>query len=234
MTELLCPRLAAAGDKSRRKCEDSIAPRGFINPARREAEPGRMSQAQRLESKAEECLAHLLRLPPALCLLSWVLQQPLPVPPGPMEAMAGPGHRPAVGEAALGRMTCPTHSLMLQLGVPLSSCVLQPCGGQAGTPRRLTQGQCRHREQSPCWLWSRTALLGLHTLSEHTACARGAYSWTAGAAFISPVCSAEPLLPSPLRIESSEWQSCREFSWKCFLACLEPLILLQRKNGCRI
>lgn len=43
-----------------------------------------------------------------------------------------------------------------------------------------------------------------HTLSEHTAWARGTYSWTARAAFISPVCSAELLLPSPLRIESSE------------------------------
>lgn len=58
---------------------------------------------------------------------------------------------------------CPTHSLMLQLSIPLSSCLLQPCGEHAGTPRRLTQGQCRHREQSSCWLWSRTALLGLHT-----------------------------------------------------------------------
>lgn len=47
-----------------------------------------MSQAQRLESKAEECLAHLLHLPPALSLLPWALQQPLPVPPCPMEAMA--------------------------------------------------------------------------------------------------------------------------------------------------
>lgn len=186
--ELLCPRLAPAGDKSRRKCEDGITPCGFINPfvspdAKMQClahSTGRISHAQRLESKAEGSPPRLLCRLSAFC----------------RERLSGPSHalRP---DGSSGRTRGPACSRgKLLLGRRAMS-QKQPDAGAERPPQlppgatlptacrdpgRLTRAQWRHRKQSPglqtslleTALYRTCSFWVTHTLLEHTLSARGA------------------------------------------------------------
>lgn len=238
ITELLCPRHAAAGDRSRRNCEDSVTPCGFINPCvTPDAETqslaqgaGRMSHTQRLESKAEDSPARLLLLS-ALCRER--LGGPSLCPPGRWERWQGQGPREGcwkkghVPETAWswGAERSPQLLPGAALGDPQEA---DTSSVQARQTISLLTSLLELELHRTCSLWVTHMLFWAHCV-----CQRSSELDSQGWLWLlrlASLCSAEPSLPSPLRIETSEWQSCRDFSWKVFLALLESHTLLQRKN----
>lgn len=180
-----------------------------------------MSHTQRLESEAGDSSPRLL-LSPAL---SWELQRPLPVPSGPMGAMAGPGHR---GKLLLGRKA--VSQKQPDAGAEHPPQVLP---GAAG---RLTRVQCqyRHRKPSPCWLpyWRQNgiecALFGLSSTESVPEELRAGQPGLASAPSFGFSLFCRAFAP----ISTQDWNQGVTKLQRVPVNCLESLIQLQRKNEC--